>query len=94
MNDRMTEFVKTKTLEYKRGVQKSGADRRMVRIFSAQLGQTSEGLNSFFQRICQEIEASSPRGMKLVDIMNFETSNQKCQIECVPGWDDKWWPLE
>ena len=90
----MKEFVQTNTFEYKQGVQKNGADRRMVKIFSAQLGQRAEGLGSFFQRICQEIETSSPRGMKLVDMLNFDRSNQRCEIECGPGWDDKWWPLE
>ena len=67
----------------------------MVKIFSAQLGQTSAGFNSFFQRICQQILDSS-EGMRLGEMMNFEKDNQKCQIEAAigMGWDDKLWPLE
>ena len=66
----------------------------MVKIFSTQLGETSEGLGSFFHKICKQVEVSSPRGMKLLEMMYLEHEDQKCQIECGPGWDDKWWPLE
>ena len=90
----MKEFVNINTFKYKQEVQKSGADRRMLKIFSAQLGQTSEGLGSFFQKICQHILEFSPEGMRVVEMMKFERNNQKCQIECGPGWDDKLWPLE
>ena len=66
----------------------------MVKIFSAQLGQASEGKESFFKQICEEIETTSLPGIKLLDMLNFERNNQKCEIKCGPGWDDKWWPLE
>jgi hypothetical protein len=75
-------------------IQKSGADRRMVKIFSSQLGEKSSGSNSFFKRICQYIEDFSPRGVKFVEIMKIEQDKQKCQIECGPGWDNRIWPLQ
>ena len=80
--------------QYNKEVQETGADRRTVKIFSAQLGQKSSGLDSFFHRICQHIENSSPRGVKLLDMLQFERDNQKCQITHSPGWDNQWWPLE
>ena len=90
------EFVNTNTFEYKQLVQESGADRRMVKIFSAQLGKVAEGLGSFFQRISRHILDSSPGGLKWGEIRKFETSDQKCQIqyEGGMGWEDKLWPLE
>ena len=74
-------------------LEESGADRRMIRIFSSQLGKTSSGTDSFFQHICQHIELSSPQGVTIVEMQGLETEKQKCSIEAKPGWDNKIWPL-
>ena len=67
----------------------------MVKIFSAQLGQKSKGNDSFFHRICKEIDECSPEGMKLGEFRSFERKNQGCQIEYAGGmgWDEQLWPL-
>lgn len=88
-------FVKTDTFELKRTINKNRADLRIVKIFAAQLGQQSKGINSFFHRICSAIQESSPEGIKFGAMRSFEREFQHCQIEYAGGmgWGDKIWPL-
>eukprot|EP00092_Neocalanus_flemingeri_P067749 GFUD01082735.1.p1 GENE.GFUD01082735.1~~GFUD01082735.1.p1 ORF type:complete len:130 (+),score=36.29 GFUD01082735.1:22-390(+) len=94
--------VKINIFEYKKKFQQIETKRRIVKFFSSQLGEKSRG-NSFFQRICQHIADSrpllswfrdSPKGIKIGEMMKLETEKQRCDIECVPGWDNTFWPLE
>ena len=90
------EFVRIDNFELRKEAQDIGADLRMVKIFSAKLGQISKGIDSFFHRICREVLNSSPAGIKFGEMRIFDRSNQQCQIqyEGGMGWDDKLWPLE
>eukprot|EP00092_Neocalanus_flemingeri_P075701 GFUD01093827.1.p1 GENE.GFUD01093827.1~~GFUD01093827.1.p1 ORF type:complete len:670 (+),score=186.86 GFUD01093827.1:170-2011(+) len=89
------EFVKTNSFGCLKGAQESGADRRTIKIFSAQLGVRSEGLNSFFKRVCEQIEESSPDGMRFEDMETYESKDQPCLIVLGgPGLANKVWPLE
>ena len=91
--ERKKENVKIDRFEHQRDLQKIGADRRMVKIFSSQIGETSDGLDSYLRRVCRAVETSK-RGVKIKDLLSFETENQKCDIDLKSGWDDKYWPLE
>ena len=88
--------IKLHNFQYKEAVQKSEADLRMVKIFSAKLGQKSKGFDSFLHRICEQIEECCPEGMRFRDMRSYEREAQKCQImyEGGMGWGEKLWPLK
>ena len=88
-------FMRTDTYDLQKIIQDLGADRRITRIFSVQLGQNAKGFNSLFYKICEE-SLNNNVGVKLGEMKSFETDNQKCQMtyEGGMGWDDKMWPLE
>ena len=87
-------MIRLDSFDIGQDIQKAGAVGRIAKIFSAQLGQTSGGLNSFFYRICEEI-LRNPDGFMLKDMRCFETKFQTCQMsyEGGMGWDERSWPL-
>jgi len=89
-------FVKLNTPGLLKQIQGVGADIRIVKIFSAQLGQESAGRNSFLYRICKAIGESFHDGIKFSEMKGFQTEDQKCQIDYAGGenWDQRRWPLE
>ena len=64
-------------------------------MYAAKLGQLSKDIDSFFHRICQEIDTSSPSGLKFSQMKNFERKSQNCKIEgdLSEDWGEQWWPL-
>ena len=89
------EKIIVSNFENRKYLQESGADRRLIRIFSSQVGKTSSGSDSFFQRICEHIELSSPQGVMFGDFQKLEKDKQKCSVEpFTTGWDNQIWPLQ
>merc|ERR1711892_1171251 len=89
-------YIKTEAFDFKKRMQNCGAHKQIVNIFSAQLGQVSMGINSFFQRICKATRISVFGGIKFREMRSLETDDQGCQILYEGGldWGSKTWPLE
>ena len=60
-----------------------GADERTVKIFSTKLGQAAGDGNSFLNQLCEEINTTSPKGIKFHHMQNgqFKSSKQQCEIK-------------